>query len=126
MKRLFVPYKLASQLKEKGFNEKCFTWYLNKKLEEDSTKFFFFTHSYRSHEGSKNVPAEKFVSAPLYQQVIDWFRKRHIRIVESPTSFDGSWLIILDTKAPNKLKKNYEFQGFLSLDKTIEEALKLI
>jgi len=138
MKHLFIPYKLALQLKEKGFDEPCFTWFLNKKLEEDSAKFFFFTHSYRSHKGYKSVPAEEFISAPLYQQVVEWFYNKHRIFVEADGyiidsgEYDGCYGFKATIRVAENYKEKILFtQGEFptrekAWNKAIEETLKLI
>ncbi len=71
MKHLFVSYKIAKQLKEKGFNEDCLAWYT--RVAENKYQLIL-----------ENVIAENILPqwnnsavAPLYQQVIDWFREKH-------------------------------------------------
>ena len=79
MQEQFVNYEIALALKELGFNEQClacYTPHLGKGIFELIGKGF-------SNEGS--AFNERFVkahavngcSAPLYQQVIDWFIKEH-------------------------------------------------
>jgi len=63
MKSEFVTYEIALKLKELGFNEECLGIYLNKE--------FRFAHF------SRQVSAEIGQSAPLWQQVIDWFREKY-------------------------------------------------
>lgn len=76
MKKLFVSYEIAKLLKEKGFNESCIAYY-----ETKVTLNFLDTHF------GAIIPTNKDgfgVDAPLFQQVIDWFREKHnIRIVDS-------------------------------------------
>jgi len=71
MKTEFIPYELALELKELGFDEPCFTSYLNRKLQTSQSEMFWFQHNYRSH------PAQEFISAPLYQQAFRWFIEKY-------------------------------------------------
>ena len=74
MKKQFVTYEIALKLKELGFDEECFgryegtDYYLEKwngvKLEP-------------THTTSQNTFSWQLASAPLWQQVIDWFREKH-------------------------------------------------
>ena len=74
MKEQFVTYEIALKLKELGFDEECFgryegtDYYLEKwngvKLEP-------------THTTSQNTFSWQLASAPLWQQVIDWFREKH-------------------------------------------------
>ena len=64
MKEQFIPYELALELKELGFNEPCFACYLTDKfLNVEYTKKQFHFHG-------------QVASAPLWQQVFDFFREK--------------------------------------------------
>lgn len=72
MKEQFVTYEIALKLKELGFDEECLTsfepgWNFN--MPSGRTK------------NNSNYPKENVINqkcaAPLWQQVIDWFRKKH-------------------------------------------------
>jgi hypothetical protein len=69
MKDQFVPYELAVKLKEMGFDERCLAGYYN-----DGKSLWFF----RFHKNSEREPtvAERFATAPLWQQAFDWFRDK--------------------------------------------------
>lgn len=71
MKHLFVSYALALILKQKGFDESCFSAYRNEDGEELLLPIGKWFNSdscgYNSH----------YCSAPVYQQVVDWFREKH-------------------------------------------------
>jgi hypothetical protein len=60
----FVSYEIASQLKEIGFDEECMGWY-NPDLMV----------------AAKNIKQQdlhwEYYLAPLWQQVIDWFREEY-------------------------------------------------
>lgn len=69
MKNLFLSYELALLAKEKGFDKDCFRVYSrNRKLTNDELL---------------NPNDNKWINAPLYQQIVDWFREKyniHIRV----------------------------------------------
>ena len=67
MQEQFVTYEIALKLKELGFDEECL------KLWEH-TEFYTVLVSPREY---KKVISERFIKAPLWQQVIDWFREKH-------------------------------------------------
>jgi len=69
MKHLFVPYELAIALKEKGFNEPCFTYWFTVKGDNPQLK----ESDVRDLKGWVNGEGSN-TTAPLYQQVIDWLR----------------------------------------------------
>ncbi len=65
MKKEFVPYELALELKQLGFDEPCFAIYYN-----PSKELFI---------GKSINPFTKDIrtSAPLYQQAFRWFREKN-------------------------------------------------
>lgn len=67
---LFVPYKIATELKKIGFNEPCLGYY----FDSANGRHFNF-------EVTPNQTEFKVI-APLYQQVIDWLLKEHNIIIE--------------------------------------------
>lgn len=119
MQHLFVPYELALELKSKGFNEPCLSVYSNKGKLSPLVNF-----------GVQNSNVPSYCTAPIYQQVIDWFMEKHnlyITIIpiwnnigysygyQIRNIIDNSFLEFMAYANPNK-----------TLNKGIEEALKLI
>lgn len=128
MKHLFVPYKLALELKEKGFDEPCFGFWNESYL--DLTRF---------------VDKNKELKAPLYQQVIDWLDCKGIYVsitFEEDKKEKGVYNFInipfytfeIRRKThlhggaiQNYLKfVDYSSDRYSTLNKAIEEAIKLI
>jgi hypothetical protein len=72
MEKEFVTYELALGLKQLGFNEPCFGYYL-----EDGT----WTPASYSEEGtaypSNTDLLPEWSAAPLYQQAFRWFREKY-------------------------------------------------
>jgi hypothetical protein len=64
MKKEFVTYIQAVDLKELGFDERCFTRYYESGKLADSLSYLH--HNYFGQ-----------VNAPLYQQAFRWFRDKH-------------------------------------------------
>ena len=62
---LFVTYKIAKELKEKGFDIPCFGYYYN-----DGRLFHPLRFNISSSEQYE-------LYAPTYQQVEDWLRENH-------------------------------------------------
>lgn len=111
MEKQFVTYEIAMKLKEKGFNEHCLGYYSNDKelrsLSNPTSDFSTITSS------------EDCLASPLYQQVIDWFYDNHeILIVQIPSYSMKVWEV--------SKKGNKDVISGLSINKAIEEALKLI
>ncbi len=70
MKHLFVPYEIALQLKEKGFDEPCFGIWMERGAIFDILYVARQEDAWMANENNG-------ILAPLYQQVIDWFREKH-------------------------------------------------
>ena len=87
MQREFVTYEIALGLKELGFDEECFAIFFRTILNNGRTVNYisddwespFYKNRTNSESNSVDI-----VSAPLWQQVIDWFRERY------------NWLIVVD------------------------------
>ena len=69
MKNEFVPYEIAKELKELGFNEPCLAWWFKDSVVSVPTET-------RSFWSDWNVTVTR-ISAPLWQQVFRWFIEKH-------------------------------------------------
>jgi hypothetical protein len=67
MEKEFVPYEQALALKELGFDEYCFGYY--------GVQFEFVLDKMKNT--SSNYSRRGLISAPLYQQVFEFFRDKH-------------------------------------------------
>ena len=61
MKKEFIPYEQALELKELGFDEECFKYY----TEMGTLRI------------KDERPLPPLTYAPLYQQAFRWFREKH-------------------------------------------------
>lgn len=90
MTKEFVPYEIALELKNLGFDGKCFASYytdidrnFNTEKGYDARKKLEINYSYSEtfdDEDSDyiiNGDNDYTISAPLWQQVFDWFRTKH-------------------------------------------------
>lgn len=68
MKKLFVPYDIALSLRDKGFNETCFGWYVT---PAEILLFNTFGYFNNIKDIAINSQQQK-PTAPLYQQVKAW------------------------------------------------------
>ena len=84
MKEQFVTYEIALKLKELGFDEECFAIFFRTILNNGRTVNYisddwespFYKNRTNSESNSIDI-----VSAPLWQQVVDWFlKKKHLYI----------------------------------------------
>lgn len=126
MKHLLVPYNIARQLKEKGFDEPCFWFVLN-----DEIKSFDLSnpHTDKTNSGDHISLFRDAYTLPLYQQVIDWFREKY-DIFISQENRSGHlicrvWYKRDFTNSTNHFICNAE-TPHEALTKAIEAALKLI
>lgn len=139
IKHLFVPYEIAKQLKEKGFNEECFMVY-NSHREgipgyptlERPINYRFLRYDYTVYNYHLNKLNTKLITAPLYQQVIDWFRVKH-KINIQWNIYGGFAGIIghiydIDKPLPNtRWEETKTYQKFYKmLDEAIKKAFELI
>lgn len=128
MKNLFVPYELALKLKEKGFDEPCLGYY---GIWSTELRFPVYAGELENWNTIENL-----CSAPLYQQVQDWFREKHNlnitpqNCIQYPldkelrkTGYGGN---IYNHKTDTNLKSYFGETYYESLTKAIEEAIKLI
>ena len=124
MKHLYLPQNLSKQLKDKGFNEECLAWWF------EDTSLSVPTET-RGMWSDWNIYANGItrISAPFYQQVIDWFREKHNWNIE--VSYRNSfkdYTGILYPIFPNSKQISTESSNdyYEALTKAIEEAIKLI
>ncbi len=81
---LFVPYDIALALKELNFNVSCFGYYLGDGNNHSNT----VTRAPKFLE-NWNIYSTR-VSAPIYQQVFDWFKAEHgIQVFFDYTFYNG-------------------------------------
>jgi hypothetical protein len=74
MKKEFVPYELASRMKQLGFDEPCFALYLdNDKKTITSSREGADTNSWLKEHYKAYGDS---VTAPLFQQAFRWFREK--------------------------------------------------
>jgi len=129
MKHLFVPYELALLAKEKGFNEPCLAAY---RPEDNNELKSYEQGDLMDLKGFKpsDFNSEFLVSAPLYQQLVDWFREKGIYIsIECDYDISGGYNRGY-TPCVNGIHHFYEGDCFIeyynALSIGITEAFKLI
>ena len=88
MEKEFIPYEQSLALKELGFDESCFKYYVDNKLIHNGL-------------GISNKDCDwvgNQCSAPLYQQAFRWFRENHDYFsspmqLTKPSGIEYDWLI---------------------------------
>ena len=90
MQREFVTYEIALGLKELGFDEECFAIFFRTILNNGRTVNYISDYwespFYKNRTNSESNSVD-IVSAPLWQQVVDWFIEKHGMII-LPFMFD--------------------------------------
>ena len=95
MENQFVTYEIALKLKELGFDEKCVASYYTYDIKNFSKGKYDYRGKFEFDYSTEdqyivNSNETYYVSAPLWQQVIDWFDKKDIHImVQFPQSISG-------------------------------------
>lgn len=137
MKNLFIPYAIAKLLKDKGFDDECFNAYYEKKNPfyindemlvyqiKPNTKHNFFVSSISNYNEGQYERA--YISAPLYQQVVDWFREKHNIHIGIGLYYDGYDIDVRNFNNDTHFETQHEvLEYYEALNKAIGEALKLI
>jgi len=69
IKKEFIPYELALELKQLGFDEPCISNY---------TSFGKFSNDYSApRKYNSEFELGSYISAPTYSQAFRWFREKH-------------------------------------------------
>lgn len=119
MKHLFVPYEIALLAKKNGFNEGCLTCFFNQNIQR------LFGSDYVNEDFEDD---DSRVTAPIYQQLIDWFRIEHDILIWVETAtyvnmFNYRYYIeTYDNKAEGMKTNNY----YKALNDAIKKAFKMI
>ena len=128
MKKLFVPYEIALKLKELGFNEECFGEY--RQFDGDTP----YLQLYQDIDSCSTDDADYCYTteclAPLYQQVIDWFREKHdfnIEILRLKEDREKYWGCITTKELyPEYLDFSDGNDYYTTKEKTILKAIEII
>jgi hypothetical protein len=73
MKDQFVTFEIAKELKELGFDEPCLARFNKSKFQMNRLRDW-----YKHNSGEID---KIYLSAPLWQQVINWFREKYKLII---------------------------------------------
>lgn len=87
MKKYFVTYEIALALKELGFDE-ISRFGSETSLYNSKGEHIFYSNYGFMYSGL----SDGYISAPLWQQVIEWFRNIHNIHISIPNYYDG-WRI---------------------------------
>ncbi len=127
---LFLPYELAVIAKEKGFNEPCIVSYED--YDEKGTYQLHPLVNFHDVSGINSSIVNHTICAPIYQQIIDWFRQEHSIEAKAISWREGGKIIYLYSVHSIGTEKSTYRLEFISntyyeaLNKEIQEAFKLI
>jgi len=77
LEKEFVEYNEALALKELGFDEPCFDYYIPNKNNDPISKIFDNYELGKHNSNINTIYKNGIVSRPLYQQVFRWFRNKY-------------------------------------------------
>ena len=136
MENQFVTYEIALKLKELGFDEECIASYYTNIKENNTAKYdvrkklnaSFDYNAFTDEDDSgyiRNSDKEYYISAPLWQQVIDWFReKQNICINIEPITFDDEPTYIFEIiNLKNGRLLNNISNSFTDTNEALEQAI---
>ncbi|HEY9485221.1 MAG TPA: hypothetical protein VIQ04_01140, partial [Nitrososphaeraceae archaeon] len=110
--------------KEKGFDEPCFGYYKDDKIYTDGTGQKFIISNF--DEFLNYNLSEHIISAPLYQQLINWFEKKDIYIYAIRISGKWQWKRDVGVSYDDYSRGDGFESKKQALNKAFEEAFKLI
>lgn len=93
MNQLFIPPELAQVAREKGFDEECLGYFKARR----GKILFRLVGEAAAHRNSERLT----ISAPLYQQIIQWLFSRGIYLEDSWISTDQVWICDLRDRSGN-------------------------
>ena len=103
MKEQFCTYEIALQLKEFEFDEPCFGFYVSNVVGHA----FTLIQNGIGYKTNSELTGKTHISAPLWQQVIDWFRNLHGVIIEVYIPRDIPYEYNFAIYYPDELTKNH-------------------
>jgi len=128
MKHLFIPYNLAALAKDKGFDEDCIGQYNGTNI---ILRLGDFDHGWCFEENLELLNntmlsmSSRDISAPLYQQIIDWFREKHNYLIWVERDEPREYYYKIDIGRGTH-ESGYHDDYYKALNDGIEEAFKLI
>jgi hypothetical protein len=104
MNKEFIPYELALELKELGFDEPCFRFYSEKYTIDSKTGGDIKTGEFYLTDRPKTKPMR--CSAPLYQQAFRWLYQK-LGIEKGVMPLDAESQQLLLKELINKLSSKH-------------------
>ena len=113
MEKEFVPYVLSKQIKQLGFNEECFGYYVDVEVANP----FLVINRISDTQGGY------FTLAPTFSQIFKWFREKYKISGEISSDFylegkDNEW----EYNIYQLGKEDDGYVGTINIFKTYEDA----
>ena len=105
MEKQFVTYEISLKLKELGFNEISRFGQETSLYTKEGEHIFYLNYGFMGSGLSGD-----YIYAPLWQQVIDWFREKHNMSIWY-RQVDNDWKKLL-LKQAEKINDNFNIDSF--------------
>ena len=91
MKEQFVTYEIALKLKELGFGEECLCTYVipSRRFQRNPSNDMAGEEIEEPYTWKNSLIHKDLMTAPLWQQVIDWFREERDIYIYIKPGFDN-------------------------------------
>ena len=116
IKERYCSRKVAKLLKEKGFNEDCYTYYddIDDSINRFDKGYHFNNTSYPWGVPSDINKAKKYLVAPTQSMVMDWLREVHKLHIE--------FVLNQDVENEESVIENYYHFNVSRLDRFVNEG----
>lgn len=125
MNHLFIPAKLAKTAKQKGFNEPCLTMI---DANGDVCLHLLRKNGWKNSKWQEGD--SEWYAAPMYQQIIDWFRDEKKILIHQMLGFHNKHYCFKIQRwaddGTGNLDTIQEDDYYKALNGAIKEAFKLI
>jgi hypothetical protein len=105
MKKEFIPYEQALELKELGFDEPCLAWHNSGRL---------FIDSYNAINSKMDF--DYCCALPLYQQAFRWFREKsficHVTNDLSDSCYDEIYVYVMTKGYGDLIDRSEEYRTY--------------
>lgn len=114
IKEAYCSFEIAKLLKEKGFDEPCYTCYLNKEL------------SHYDYLSTNFELIEEVISAPTHQMAMAWLREEHNIHIDICSVWDvAHWLYQVFVITPRTARNSYVDKIlYTSYEQAVEAGIK--
>ena len=122
----YVSFETAKLLKEKGFNESCYTYYddIDDSINRFDKGYHFNNTSYPWGVPYDISKAKKYIVAPTLQMAMKWLREVHNLWCEISPEGKGLWYREAYSLTDEEYIPNSNGHKIKSYEEAVEAALK--